>query len=115
MESLQFLVQGSAPMPYEVTFTLNSGELTAQCTCPAGISGTSCKHRESILSGHKAGIVSPNPDKAALVPSWLPGTKLAASMTDLANAEAELDLAKKRMATAKKTVGAVMNGTRRKG
>lgn len=58
MESITFLVQGSAIEPYKVTFRKNAENLTALCDCPAGIYGQYFKHRFNILAGSTKGIVS---------------------------------------------------------
>lgn len=57
-EIIKFLVQGSQPQPYELSFEFNKGSLTAYCSCPAGINGMYCKHRSQIFLGNSDGIVS---------------------------------------------------------
>ena len=59
---LEFLVQGSDPTPYKVTFTIDQGDTKATCTCKAGLIGILCKHRLSLLDGEKGALVSDNSD-----------------------------------------------------
>jgi len=108
MDAIIFLVQGSAPEPYRVTFTKTKNNLNAFCTCPAGDKGQYCKHRFAILSGSTASIVSENQDKVALVLSWLPGSDVEKALEEVAEAEQECDLAKKRLTLAKKKVPKAM-------
>lgn len=42
-------VTGSHGDPYEITFTDESGELHAHCTCPAGAFGSLCKHILKVI------------------------------------------------------------------
>lgn len=108
MNSIEFLVQGSAPNPYRVTFELSGVRLSAFCTCPAGEKGQYCKHRFNILAGKTDGVVS-NADQVALIPTWLPGTELKVALDNLAAAEAALEKAQKTVASAKKKVAAAMH------
>ncbi len=108
MEPIKFLVQGSAPEPYQVTFTKTKNNLNAFCTCPAGDNGQYCKHRFSILSGSTTSIVSHNHDEVVLIQSWLPGSDVEKALKEVTEAEHECDLAKKRLSLAKKKVAKAM-------
>lgn len=108
MDEIEFLVQGSSPDPYKVTFTLDVKKLNAFCTCPAGENGQYCKHRLAILGGDSSAIVSDNMDKVSLVSSWLSGTDLEEALALLLDAEREHDIAKKHLAVAKKNVAKAM-------
>ena len=92
MNSVEFLVQGSAPYPYRVTFELSGPRLSAFCTCPAGDKGLHCKHRLNILAGDTTGVIG-NADQVPLISTWLPGTQLEAALADLAQAEDALEKA----------------------
>jgi uncharacterized Zn finger protein len=109
MDSLSFLVQGSAPEPYVVTFPRRGDNLTARCTCPAGTVGQYCKHRFAILAGDQHGVVSPNVGDIARVQEWLNGTDVEQALRELAEAEAEFDLAKQRVAGFKKKPARVLS------
>jgi len=108
MDVIKFLVQGSAPAPYRVTFTKTKTNLNAFCTCPAGDNGQYCKHRFGILSGSTKSIVSDNQNEVTIVQSWLPGSDVGKSLIEMTEAEHECDLAKKRLSLAKKKVAKAM-------
>jgi len=108
MMTLTFLVQGSAPEPYEVAFTITGGSITATCSCPAGKNGQYCKHRVSILQGSRSGIVSGNGEAVQTVLAALPGTAIEAALADFQNAARELERAKSADATAKKALAAAL-------
>lgn len=108
MNEIEFLVAGSAPDPYRVTFTLERAKLNAYCTCQAGQHGQYCKHRFSILRGESKGIVSDNSDQVTEVVEWLQGTDLEAALAEMYEAECEHDSAKNRLTAAKKRVANLM-------
>ena len=108
MEEREFLVAGSAPDPYRVTFMLDGTNLSAYCTCPAGLHGQHCKHRFRILRGELIGVVSDNGDQVAEVASWVSGTDLEAALAEMSVAEHEYETAKKRLSAAKKRVARAM-------
>jgi len=110
MDRIEFLVRGSADLPYRVTFERDGDRITAFCNCAAGENGMYCKHRISILGGVDNGIASANAEQVSVVASWLPGSMLAARLTELAEAEENLELAKRTVAKAKKTLAAAMMG-----
>lgn len=110
MESIQFLVQGSSAEPYEVTFVRDGQHLAATCTCPAGSTGTACKHRLSIFAGKASGIVSPNSALVGTVAGWLPGSPIAEHLAAVDAAERELEQAKQRVSAAKKRLSAALGG-----
>lgn len=109
MQKIVFAVQGSSSEPYEVVFQKSESTVSATCTCQAGAMGQVCKHRVSILSGGKDGIVSGNESEIPVVISWLPGSSIAAAMSAIAEAEAEFDKIKKRVAAAKKQLSTAMH------
>ena len=102
MHSIDFLVQGSAPGPYHVTFKKAGSSLTAICTCPAGEVGQYCKHRLRILAGETTGIVSDNHAAVSEVRSWLPGTDVELAILELEKVEQEFEDARKRVSLSKK-------------
>lgn len=108
METVRFLVQGSAAEPYEVTFRKAGSNLSAFCTCPAGENGQYCKHRFRILEGSSEAIVSENSEEVPIVGGWLPGTDVAAAMQAVVAAEQELEHAKRVVSSAKKDLAAAM-------
>jgi uncharacterized Zn finger protein len=108
METIQFLVQGSAKSPYKVTFRKTGKNLSAYCTCPAGENGQYCKHRFRILEGCTEEIVSENSEQVLHVVAWLPGSDVAAAMATLAAAESEFERVKRIVSSAKRDVAAAM-------
>jgi uncharacterized Zn finger protein len=108
MDKIVFEVKGSAPEPYQVTFTKNENNINAFCTCPAGENGQYCKHRFAIMAGDAKAVVSSNRDQVTVVTSWLPGSDLEQAMMELAEAEHAHDKAKKRLTSAKKNVAKAM-------
>jgi uncharacterized Zn finger protein len=102
MEQMKFLVQGSAPEPYEVKFIKEGNNLSALCTCPAGVNGLYCKHRFNIMMGLDIGIVSQNKDDAKRIKTWLAGTDVEKALCDVAEKEEILERAKQSLSQAKK-------------
>ncbi|MDO6564658.1 SWIM zinc finger family protein [Amphritea sp. 1_MG-2023] len=94
MKTIKFLVEGSSPEPYLVTFTKDGDSLNAFCTCPAGENGQYCKHRLGILSGSKQFLVCENKEQVSTIQLWLLGSDLEAALRELAEAEHEHDHAK---------------------
>jgi hypothetical protein len=108
MKELNFLVKGSAADPYEVEFVLDGNNLSAFCTCPAGINGQYCKHRLGILRGETKGIVSDNNSDATVVASWLPGTDIEQALLGVSDAEKSRAADKASLSAAKKHLARVM-------
>ena len=81
MEKRFSQVKGSAQDPYEVELIgLSETNLSAHCTCPAGMNWRYCKHRFGIIEGSTKGTVGDNLDDAAVVKSWVPGTDIYLAM-----------------------------------
>lgn len=57
---VEFLVQGSAPEPYRVSFWRVGDNVKSSCTCRAGKNGLACKHRIALLDGDVTNLVSAN-------------------------------------------------------
>ncbi len=102
MDELRFLVQGSAEVPYRVTFQKSGHNLSAYCTCPAGDNGQYCKHRFNILGGYTDGIVSGNETEVKIAASWLQGTDVEVALNNVLDAEEQFERAKKELSAAKK-------------
>lgn len=102
MDKIMFLVQGSADVPYEVTFAKKNNNLSAHCTCPAGENSLYCKHRINIMHGIADGVVSPNKNDVGLIKTWLSGTDVEAALREVMEKEELLDKAKQALSFAKK-------------
>lgn len=97
-----FLVQGSAPEPYNVVFRRRDPQnLSAYCTCPAGENGMYCKHRIRILQGLVDGIVSENVEEVQRVVDWVVGTDVEQALRAVCDLEQEMDRLKKTLSHAK--------------
>ena len=108
MERIDFLVKGSSPEPYKVTFTKKGANISAYCTCPAGENGQYCKHRFGILAGSSANVVSANSDDIALVSSWLPGSDIETAWVEVKRLEHEAEQIKSQLYQAKKALANAM-------
>jgi uncharacterized Zn finger protein len=109
METIVFLVQGSAEQPYSVSFSSReSGNLTATCSCPAGLVKQYCKHRLNILMGDVTDIVSGNEERVHTVYGWFAGSDVEAALKEIQRLEEEMEKLKKRLSAAKKDVAKAM-------
>ena len=108
MDNIVFYVKGRDPEAYKVTFIKKGDNINALCNCRAGVNGLHCKHRLNILAGKDLNLVSENKEQISIVQSWLPGSDLELAFCDLAEAEHEMDLAKKKVAKAKKLIAISM-------
>ena len=88
MQSIQFMVKGSSPEPYETVFYFDSHNMHATCTCAAGKNGQYCKHRLQILSGDTSSIVSGNLKDVTTILSSFKGTPLENKIHELKECEA---------------------------
>jgi len=105
---IKFLVQGSSDEPYEVRFYKNGNNLSAYCSCTAGINGTYCKHRINILNTDTKAIVSDNVKDVEVIQAWLPGTDVDAALIEIKAAELELAEAKRKVTATKKALALAM-------
>ena len=104
-DTFEFLVQGSAPEPYVVSFRRRDPKnLSAYCTCPAGESGMSCKHRIRILRGMIEGVVSKNTADVTTVAGWLAGSDVETALRTIDELEKEAERIKKALSAAKKAL-----------
>lgn len=108
MESVQFLVKGSSPDPYRVTFSRKDNNITARCTCPAGENGQYCKHRFGILAGSDSNVVSDNLGEVAIIAAWLPGSDIEDAWVEVKRLEHEAEQIKAQLSRAKKGLAKAM-------
>lgn len=76
--------------------------LSARCTCPAGVVGQYCKHRIRIFEGSGEGVVSGNEAEVATIVSWLTGTDVESALKQLREAEDRFEKAKNEISSLKK-------------
>lgn len=106
---LNFLVKGSTPEPYEVTFIKDGDSLTALCTCPAGQFGNFCKHRIAIIDGDGKAIVGDNANEVTTITDWLQGTDVAAALAEFRRIEKTVGSSKSEVAAVKRKLARAMN------
>jgi len=109
---IKFLVQGSEEEPYQTVFDKEGDRVTATCSCPAGVKGPAgqcCKHRIGILRGDTDAIVSANIEDVKIVQAWIAGSDIEIEFRKLAESEADLERAKKKVAAAKKALAKVIS------
>lgn len=105
MTEIEFHVQGSASEPYTVVFRRAGSNLTASCTCPAGVVRQYrqyCKHRIRIMSGDSTGIISQNISAVSDIQNWVKGTDVEKALNELHVAEQQLEAAKSLVSNCKK-------------
>ena len=108
MDNISFLVKGSSPDPYEVTFSKVGRNISAYCNCRAGQNGQHCKHRLGILAGSAINVIGENYNEIAKVASWLPGSDIEEAWVEVKRLEHEVDLIKSQLARAKKNLANAM-------
>lgn len=110
MEEIDFPVMSeSTGGLYVVRFFREGSRINAICSCPSGENGGVCKHRLAILSGNNKNVVK-NAKRVCEVAAWLPGSNLSALFEEIANAEADVEKAKKHLSLTKKKLAKAMNG-----
>ncbi|ABK16805.1 hypothetical protein [Syntrophobacter fumaroxidans] len=112
MDSLQFLIQGSAPEPYTVTLIRVGPDITISCSCPGAKFEKHCKHRIRILTGDKTGIISGNADCLCQVSEMIRGTAIESARDRYQQAEREVEMAKKKFMKVKKELSDLMQRTK---
>lgn len=106
---LKFLVQGSEPKPYVVTFFRELNNLTAKCTCKAGQYGRYCKHRLGLMDGSTKKVVSDNLEQVPLVPKMMEGTDVHRAYMAFRAIESVYEEAKNEFAVRKKILAKSMS------
>ncbi|MBF0342332.1 MAG: hypothetical protein HQL95_15410 [Magnetococcales bacterium] len=108
MPELFFQVQGPQGRPYEIMIRKIGKNMTATCTCSAGVDDI-CQHRINILSGSTQEIIGTNADDVKKVVSWIAGTDVGKAMHHmvesiklLENAQEDFNSARKRLVKALK-------------
>jgi len=74
---VEFRVQGSEAVPYQVTFWREGKNLRSSCTCRAGKSRYACKHRFAMLEADVTNLVSGNYDDIGTLQELIQGTDVA--------------------------------------
>lgn len=92
MPVLRFSVQGSSSTPYAVAVHLDEKGLIATCTCTAGTSGQSCKHRVGILVGPTPELIGGDDIETAR--AWFSASSLSSAYTEMIAAENAVETAK---------------------
>ena len=104
-ETCEFLVQASAGEPYVVSFRRgDANNVSAYCTCPAGETGMSCKHRIRILRGLAEGVISPNVADVTTVAGWFAGSDVETALENIAQLEREAERIQLALSAAKRAL-----------
>lgn len=82
-ERIEFLVQGSAPDPYRVSFWRVGDNVQSSCTCQAGRNGLACKHRLNLLGGDITNVVSFDHETFARLQAMLEGSDVGSALREL--------------------------------
>lgn len=94
---------------YIVNLSRAGDNLTCTCTCPAGGSGTHCKHRLAILAGDKKIVTGGDADLLDHVPLLLEGSDVERALSEVAKwGEAKTEATKK-LQVAKKMLAQTMD------
>ncbi len=111
---LHFLIQGSQPDPYVVTFQRHNRQVIAKCTCLAGENGQVCKHRLSLMEGDFRQVLSfDEVDRDRLI-VMLADSELEEQYQAYLAAIDENEAATKRMKDRKKSLAMLMLGQSKK-
>ena len=110
LDKVDFLVQGSSPVPYKVSFVKRANNMSASCSCPAGAKRVCCKHIIGIVQGEDVDIVSTNNADLRVVKEWFVGTSAEAVLKEVQTLESALEHAKKDLSIAKRKLSRELFG-----
>ena len=102
MKKISYQVQGSASEPYSITISLDGTNLTCLCDCPAGMSGTHCKHWMSVFRGEKQDYIGLDAAQIDEIQSWMSGSELEQAWIEVLRVLEEEKALKKEIAAKKK-------------
>lgn len=114
-EIFGFKVQGSEIDPYLVIFKISGANVTATCTCPAGISGTYCKHRVNLMLEPKESkffndFNDSDKEKITSLQKSIPGTNVWEALLQFQSAREAVEDAKLAEKAARKKFERQMRG-----
>ncbi len=103
-------VEGSTGDSYTATFAREGDILRALCSCPAGASGTHCKHRLALLAGDfRQARGDLTADVGEQVATLLRGTEVERVLQALSEAQRDLERAQREVKSHKKALDRVMH------
>ena len=106
---ISFYVKGSSEEPYKVIFVRGSeNNLSAYCSCSAGVNGMYCKHRFNILDGKSDAILSDNIDDITIIQKWYLGSNIELVRDKIKPLEKEIAKLKQKLTKAKKELSKAM-------
>lgn len=106
---LNFLVTGSEPEPYRVSFKRIEGKFRAHCNCRAGEMSQLCKHRMALIAGDVTSLASPNAADVERLPALIAGTDVEALLRRLSEAEAQQNAIKREIAAYRRQLARILN------
>jgi hypothetical protein len=110
---MEILFKGSQSEPYLIEIANhNDGQLEMRCNCQAGINGTHCKHRISVLTRSYSNVIYTDTTKndLELLESWIPNTKLESAHSYMVECQKKADEWKKELTNAKRKLARIMEG-----
>lgn len=110
MQRLEFLVEGSKGDEYRIIFERDGDHLNAYCSCPAGDSGTHCKHRFALMDGEVEDLLSDNEADIKILKEMMVGTDVERIYKEVISTQSEYDKIGERLKTIKKELARAMRG-----
>jgi uncharacterized Zn finger protein len=107
---LKFIVKGSQGNEYQIVLEKSAAALNLSCTCAAGLSGTWCKHRFSLLAGEVSALLSNNTHDMAQFKNMITGSAIERRFTVICALEKEKERLDATLKAEKKAIGREMGG-----
>lgn len=108
MQRLEFMVEGSKGDEYRIIFERDGDNLNAYCSCPAGDSGTYCKHRFALMDGEVEDLLSDNETDVTILKEMMAGTDVERIYKEVVATQAEYDKIGQRLKAIKKELARAM-------
>lgn len=111
MSQVVFTVRsGSSDELYQLEASRTDRGIRFTCTCPAGRTGSHCKHRLSILLNDTSSCVDVDAEAVAELQSMAEGSELVDLLREMNEAERAVVEAQANLKRAKKAVGKALAG-----
>lgn len=88
---------------YQVTFTWKEPNLTVVCTCPAGVLGKMCRHKESLMNGDASALFDPKEcSQLSDTMQWIRASAISEAIENCKSAQIDFENAQKTLKQAKR-------------